>query len=97
MNVHSTYILLLLPYPPLLSYFRYPLTLHYVTSCEFLLSSVNSIITSLCIPLQVETLKRTVDRTASDLERTRVEVTQQKQDIVEKTKKSVHHFLFIFS
>lgn len=51
------------------------------------MSSFASIVTSCCISLQVETLKRTVDRTASDLEGTRVEVTQQKQEIVEKNKK----------
>ena len=41
----------------------------------------------ICFVSQLETLKRTVDRTAMDLETTRAEVTQMKKEVAEKQDK----------
>lgn len=41
----------------------------------------------MCICLQLDALKRTVDRTATDLEVTRSQVSQLKKDVGDKTVK----------
>ena len=52
--------------------------------------SISSVVTNLwSANVQLEVLKRTVDRTASDLESTRAEVTQMKKEIQDKTQKYV--------
>ena len=44
---------------------------------------------------QLDALKRTVDRTAMDLESTRSAVTQLKKDVVDKTNRSGSRFVLL--
>lgn len=52
----------------------------------FTKSSTRSL-TTYSVVLQLDALKRTVDRTATDLEVTRSQVSQLKKDVQEKTNK----------
>lgn len=52
----------------------------------FTKSSTRSLTTN-SVVLQLDALKRTVDRTATDLEVTRSQVSQLKKDVQEKTNK----------
>ena len=56
----------------------------------FTKSSTRSLTTNSVVP-QLDALKRTVDRTATDLEVTRSQVSQLKKDVQEKTNKYCFH------
>ena len=58
----------------------------YIYMVAFTKSSTRSLTTN-SVVLQLDALKRTVDRTATDLEVTRSQVSQLKKDVQEKTNK----------
>ena len=53
-------------------------------------------LTTYSVVLQLDALKRTVDRTATDLEVTRSQVSQLKKDVQEKTNKYLFSSLLKF-
>lgn len=61
----------------------------------FTKSSTRSL-TTYSVVLQLDALKRTVDRTATDLEVTRSQVSQLKKDVQEKTNKYLFSSLLRF-